>query len=127
VIALLTAKDSAYIREAAKLGVFAYIVNVGAEELQSTIEITIQRFAEYHNLQGTLGRRAVIEQAKGILMARHNIRADKAFEMLRDESQHSGRKLFGPRRGGREQPDSAATACTVATGGQEPISLGIHV
>jgi len=94
VIALLTAKDSAYIREAAKLGVFAYIVNVGAEELQSTIEITIQRFAEYHNLQGTLGRRAVIEQAKGILMARHNIRADKAFEMLRDESQHSGRKLF---------------------------------
>lgn len=93
VIALLSAKDSTYIHEAAKLGVFAYIVDAGADELQSAIEITIQRFAEYHNLQGTLGRRAVIEQAKGILMARHAIRADKAFEMLREESQHNGRKL----------------------------------
>jgi response regulator NasT len=93
VIALLSAKDSSYIHEAAKLGVFAYIVDAGADELQSAIEITIQRFAEYHNLQGTLGRRAVIEQAKGILMARHSIRADKAFEMLREESQHNGRKL----------------------------------
>jgi response regulator NasT len=94
VIALLTAKNSDYIREAAKLGVFAYIVDLGPEELQSTIEITIQRFAEFHNLQGTLGRRAVIEQAKGILMARHGIRAGQAFAMLRDESQHSGRKLI---------------------------------
>lgn len=93
VIALLSATDSTYIHEAARLGVFAYIVDASADELQSAIEITIQRFAEYHNLQGTLGRRAVIEQAKGILMARHTIRADKAFEMLREESQHNGRKL----------------------------------
>lgn len=94
VIALLSTNNSAYIHEAAKLGVFAYIVDVNPNELQSAIEITIQRFAEYHNLQGTLGRRAVIEQAKGILMARHATRADKAFEMLREESQHSGRKLI---------------------------------
>jgi len=39
------------------------------------------------------GRRALIEQAKGILMARHSINADRAFEMLRDHSQHNGRKL----------------------------------
>ena len=26
-------------------------------------------------------------------MARHSINADKAFEMLRDHSQHNGRKL----------------------------------
>jgi len=32
------------------------------------------------------GRRALIEQAKGILMARHSINADRAFEMLRDHS-----------------------------------------
>ena len=35
----------------------------------------------------------MIEQAKGILMARHAINADRAFEMLRDHSQHNGRKL----------------------------------
>jgi AmiR/NasT family two-component response regulator len=34
-----------------------------------------------------------IEQAKGILMARHAIDADKAFDMLRDHSQHNGHKL----------------------------------
>ena len=93
VIALLHANDPAYIREAAKRGVFAYIIDGTPEELQSAIDITLQRFTEYHNLQGAFGRRATIEQAKGILMARHAIDADKAFEMLRDHSQHNGRKL----------------------------------
>jgi AmiR/NasT family two-component response regulator len=94
VIALLSAKDPAYVREAAKRGVFAYILDTGPEELQSAIDITLQRFAEYHSLQGAFGRRAAIEQAKGILMARHGIDAEKAFEMLRDHSQHNGRKLI---------------------------------
>jgi response regulator NasT len=94
VIALLSAKDPNYIREAAKRGVFAYIIDADAEELQSAIEITLQRFAEYHNLQGAFGRRAVIEQAKGILMARHAIDQEKAFEMLRSHSQRNGRKLI---------------------------------
>jgi AmiR/NasT family two-component response regulator len=93
VIALLSARDPAYIREAAKRGVFAYIVDADAEELQSAIDITLQRFTEYHNLQGAFGRRAVIEQAKGILMARHGIAQAKAFEMLRSHSQHNGRKV----------------------------------
>jgi AmiR/NasT family two-component response regulator len=93
VIALLSARDPAYIREAAKRGVFAYIVDADAEELQSAIEITLQRFAEYHNLQGAFGRRAVIEQAKGILMARHAIDQQRAFQMLRSHSQSNGRKV----------------------------------
>jgi AmiR/NasT family two-component response regulator len=93
VIALLAARDPAYVHEAAKRGVFAYIVDATPEELQSAIDITLQRFAEYHSLQGAFGRRAQIEQAKGILMARHAITPDRAFEMLRDHSQHNGRKL----------------------------------
>lgn len=93
VIALLSAKDPAYVREAAKRGVFAYIVDTTPEELQSAIDITLQRFAEYHSLQGAFGRRAMIEQAKGILMARHAIDADRPFEMLRDHSRHNGHKL----------------------------------
>ncbi len=93
VIALLSAEEPAYVREAAKRGVFAYIVDTNPDELQSAIDITLQRFTEYHNLQGAFGRRAVIEQAKGILMARNGIDADKAFAMLRDHSQHKGQKL----------------------------------
>jgi AmiR/NasT family two-component response regulator len=93
VIAILHADDPAYVHEAAKRGVFAYIIDGTPEELQSAIDITLQRFAEYQSLQGAFGRRALIEQAKGILMARHSIDAERAFEMLRDHSQHNGRKV----------------------------------
>jgi len=93
VIAILHADDPAYVHEAAKRGVFAYIIDGSPDELQSAIDITLQRFAEYQSLQGAFGRRALIEQAKGILMARHSTNADRAFEMLRDHSQHTGRKL----------------------------------
>ena len=93
VIALLGTEDPAYVREAAKRGVFAYLVDTTPEELQSAIDVTLQRFTEYHNLQGAFGRRAVIEQAKGILMARHAIDANRSFEMLRDHSQRTGRRI----------------------------------
>jgi AmiR/NasT family two-component response regulator len=95
VIALLSAEDPVFIREAANRGVFAYIVDTVPEELQSAIDITLMRFAEYHNLQDAFERRSVIEQAKGILMARHAITAEKAFAMLRDHSQRSGVKTIG--------------------------------
>jgi response regulator NasT len=93
VIALLTAQEPAYVHEAAKRGVFAYLVDTDPDELQSAIDITLQRFTEYHNLQGAFSRRAIIEQAKGILMSRNSIAADAAFEMLRTHSQRQGRKL----------------------------------
>jgi response regulator NasT len=93
VIALLSAKDPTYVHEAAKRGVFAYIVDSNPEELQNAIDITLQRFAEYQSLQGAFGRRALIEQAKGILMARHALDADGAFDLLRRHSQRNGHKL----------------------------------
>lgn len=96
VIALLASQDPDYVNEAATRGVFAYIVDGGspAQELQSTLAITLRRFAEYQSLQGAFGRRATIEQAKGILMARHAIDQNKAFDMLREHSQRSDRKLI---------------------------------
>ena len=93
VIAVLEGHDPAFVDEAAKRGVFAYIVDGSPEELQSALNIALRRFAEYHNLQGAFGRRARIEQAKGILMARNSIDEDGAFKILRDHSQHTGRKL----------------------------------
>jgi response regulator NasT len=93
VIALLSVEDPAFIREAANRGVFAYVVDTVPDELQSAIDITLRRFAEYHDLQDAFKRRAVIEQAKGILMSRHSISSEKAFAMLREQSQSSGDKL----------------------------------
>jgi AmiR/NasT family two-component response regulator len=106
VIALLTVRDPAHVREAARRGVFAYIVDTTPEELQSAIDITLQRFAEYHSLLGTLGRRAVIEQAKAILMARRALDADQAFELLRVHSQHTGRQARRRGLSGRGKPRS---------------------
>jgi two-component system, response regulator / RNA-binding antiterminator len=94
VIALLEGEDPAFVNEAAKRGIFAYLTDGDPDELRSAIDIVLRRFAEYHNLEGAFGRRAMIERAKGILMAIHGIEEQEAFEMLRVHSQHNGRKLL---------------------------------
>ena len=94
VIALLGSDDEVFVSEAAKRGVFGYITDGDGPQLQGAIDIALRRFAEYHNLEGAFGRRAVIERAKGVLMERHGAGDSAAFEMLRDHSQHSGRKLL---------------------------------
>ena len=93
VILILDARDQDFVNEAAQRGVFAYIVDGDQQQLQSALDITLRRFAEYHNLEGAFGRRAIIERAKGILMAVHDIDEQQAFELLRDRSQRDGRKL----------------------------------
>jgi len=94
VIALLEADDPVWVNEAAKRGIFAYIVDGRAEEMQSAIDITLRRYNEYSNLEGAFARRAVIERAKGIMMSRQEIDEQRAFELLRSQSQRSGRKLY---------------------------------
>jgi AmiR/NasT family two-component response regulator len=93
VIAVLEVEDTSFIREAAKRGVFAYLADGEAEELESALDIVLQRFAEFRNLEGAFGRRAVTERAKGILMERHGVDEQRAFELLRAQSRNSGRKL----------------------------------
>src|SRR3954454_11468962 len=93
VIALLEGRDAAFVQEAAKRGVFAYLVDGDPEALQSALDITLRRFAEFHGLQGAFGRRAVTERAKGILMERHQVDEQLAFAMLRDHARSTHRKL----------------------------------
>ena len=94
VIAVLDVQDRAFVEEAAKRGIFAYIAHGDdAQEMQSAIDIVLRRFAEYHDLEGAFGRRAVTERAKGILMERHDIGEQAAFDMLRDEARRTNRKL----------------------------------
>ena len=57
------------------------------------------------NLQAALETRAVIDQAKGILMERHKLTADQAFQLLARISMTTNRKLRA----------SPTTSCTPAS------------
>ena len=100
VIVLLHAADPDFVREASKRGVFAYITDADAIDWQSSIDIVLRRFAEYHDLEGAFGRRATIERAKGILMERHSLDEGAAFDdaprpLARREPQARGHRLRG--------------------------------
>jgi AmiR/NasT family two-component response regulator len=94
VIVLLHEPDPGFVREASKRGVFAHISDDDVEDWQSSIDIVLRRFTEYHDLEGAFGRRALIERAKGILMERHSIDEGDAFEVLRNRSRTENRKLL---------------------------------
>ncbi|MDQ2895546.1 MAG: ANTAR domain-containing protein [Actinomycetota bacterium] len=96
VIVLLHAPDPGFVKEASKRGVFAHITDISdadVEGWQSSIDIVLRRFAEYHDLEGAFGRRALTERAKGILMERHSVDEAAAFAMLRERSRSDNRKL----------------------------------
>jgi GAF domain-containing protein len=48
-----------------------------------------------HNMEIALESRAVIDQAKGILMERHKLTADQAFQLLVERSSRTNVKLHG--------------------------------
>ena len=54
---------------------------------------TWSSFELTRHLTVAMESRAVIEQAKGVLIAHHRITADEAFERLRHQSQSENRKL----------------------------------
>lgn len=94
VIAILDVQDRAFIDRAARIGIFSSIAHPGdLEEMQSSIDIALQRFAEYHALEGAFGRRAVTERAKGILMERGSLDEQQAFHLLREHARRTNRKV----------------------------------
>jgi AmiR/NasT family two-component response regulator len=94
VIAILDVQDRAFVDQAARLGIFSYISHGGdLEEMQSSMDVALQRFAEYHALEGAFGRRAVTERAKGILMERHGIDEQQAFVLLREQARRTNTKM----------------------------------
>jgi AmiR/NasT family two-component response regulator len=94
VIVLIHAPAPDFVKEASKRGIFAYITDADAKDWQSSIDIVLRRFTEYHDLEGAFGRRAVTERAKGILMERHSVDERAAFAMLREHSREGNRKLI---------------------------------
>jgi response regulator NasT len=93
VVALLHEPDPEFVIEAAKRGIFAYITDGDPQEWQSSIEIVLRRFAEFRDLEGAFKRRTLTERAKGILMERHAIDEERAFQMIRDHARGTKGKL----------------------------------
>ena len=100
VVALLASADPDFVARAADLGIIAYAHPVDTKTVKSSLEIAVRRFAELNELgdavdelEDAISRRATIERAKGILMERHGVSDQKAFEMLRAEARSSNRRV----------------------------------
>jgi hypothetical protein len=88
--------------------VFAYIVD-GSRRNCKALDITLRRFAEYHNLQGAFGRRAQTGAPREFSWAVPDRRA-QAFEMLRDHARLAARNSFTSLRRARRPLLLASTA-----------------
>jgi AmiR/NasT family two-component response regulator len=100
VIAQLPDADVDFLSRAADRGISAYVESLDPESVQGAIEVAVRRYREARSLhekvdqlEGALQRRGVIERAKGILMERHGVGERQAFELLRDHSRTSGRRV----------------------------------
>jgi response regulator NasT len=101
VVALLDKEDPDFISRAAERGIIAYAQPVDEERVRSALEVAVRRFAELSELGDAVGhledaikRRAAIERAKGILMERHNVSEQEAFEMLRSKARSNNRRVY---------------------------------
>jgi len=94
VMALVEDARPEFISEAAERGIFAYLDSAEEQELRGGIDVALQRFREHQRLQQAFVRRARIERAKGVLIERHSLDEQEAFERLRGEARRSRRKLM---------------------------------
>jgi response regulator NasT len=93
VIAVLDGEDPSFIESASESGIFAYVTSLDPDALRGAFAVAMRRYRETLVLEGAIGRRAVIERAKGVLMERHSVDAVEAFDMLRNTARRSGSKV----------------------------------
>jgi AmiR/NasT family two-component response regulator len=100
VIAQLPDADMEFLSRAAERGISAYVESMDPESIQGAIEVAVRRYREARQLhekvdqlESALERRGVIERAKGILMERHSVTERQAFELLRDHSRATNRRV----------------------------------
>jgi AmiR/NasT family two-component response regulator len=101
VVALLHGHDPEFISRAAERGISAYASSATRESVQAAIDVAMARHAELRaleehvsRLEGALERRAVIERAKGILMERHGLSEQQAFERIRSHARANNRRVI---------------------------------
>jgi AmiR/NasT family two-component response regulator len=101
VVALLDREDPDFVARAADRGIAAYALLPEPDAVRSALEVAVRRHAEAEalsekvgQLETALGRRATIERAKGILMERHAVGEQDAFELLRARAREQRRKVY---------------------------------
>ena len=93
VVVTIPAHDCAYVQAATRAGAFGYVVGSSVGDLDCMLGVAVERYREYRGLQDAFARRAVVEQAKGILMAVHGVDQNAAFDLLRGQARSTSRKL----------------------------------
>ncbi|MBF0161382.1 MAG: ANTAR domain-containing protein [Magnetococcales bacterium] len=93
--------DGAMIKTAIEAGVSAYVVDgLKKERVRSIVEVAISRFRVFERLSRErdearlkLADRKIIEQAKGLLMARRRLDEEAAYQALRKAAMQQNRRL----------------------------------
>jgi AmiR/NasT family two-component response regulator len=100
VIAALPEEDAEFVAEAAERGIVSYASGLGEEALASAIALARRRHGERRELgaqiagmENRLRVGAQVEQARGVLMERHDIDADTAYERMRSYARQHRRGL----------------------------------
>ena len=94
-------RDPAYIRQAVRAGVSAYVVDgLSQERVMPIVEVAVARFREFQNLRQELENtktqladRKIIEKAKGLLMKKKDMDEDQAYQFLRKTAMSRNLKL----------------------------------
>lgn len=94
VIVLADDASHEFVAKAADAGVWGHIDNTRSGEIQGAIDVVVQRYREWHRLLAAFDRRALIERAKGVLMERHGLGEQAAFDRLRGDARSSRRPLL---------------------------------
>jgi len=84
-----------FLSHAARRGIFAHLDSTDKTELAGGIDIAVERYRQFRDLLGAFDRRARIERAKGLLMERHGIGEEEAFERLRRHARDTRRPIMG--------------------------------
>lgn len=99
-VSVRAAKDPALIARAADMGISGYVDSWAPHDVQAAIEVALRRHRaearlseKVEQLQTALDRRTVIERAKGVLMERHQVGDQAAFQLLREHARAGGRRV----------------------------------
>ena len=101
IIALVGGHEPGFVSSAAERGIYAFARMRFIDEVEGAIELALRRHSEtarlteqVSQLESALERRGTIERAKGILMERHGVDEREAFELLRQQSRRSSKRVI---------------------------------
>ncbi len=93
VVAAIEHADIEWTVAAVSAGACGAVIGAGPESVRAAVHAACEHFAELRRLEEALERRAVIERAKGVLMATRGIGGEDAYILLRDHSRRTNQKL----------------------------------